>query len=273
MLSSHATSFRGCTAPLSRGGRSSVLPVVMGLLGASLLSSCTSLPRFSPPGEQLPPLTAQGVCERLMQQRNSVRSFRALTEATFTHGDESVSFRYAIVRREPDALRIDMLPLEGAFTLGILVSEGGAVTLLNAQEKSFVEGEDESALLAEFFGIEGLSADLIAGIVTGMLPPLSCADVKIASSPTGTVIIDPSTHTAWSIASTETPSVASVVVLDADGERIKLQAAVREGKSEISLFDPVTARGEITLKKVTLNPLLTPAIFTVRVPESYRRLR
>jgi hypothetical protein len=74
------------------------------------------------------------VCQDLVKRSRAVNSLSALVEATVSRSGESASLRYAVLSRNPDRLRIDMLPTEGALTLGILTAREGRAVLLDAQE-------------------------------------------------------------------------------------------------------------------------------------------
>jgi outer membrane lipoprotein-sorting protein len=257
--------------------RSSRGVLLAGCVVAALLSGCAAARVFQPEAAELPFDEGALACENLNHQRPNITSFRSSAESTVTAGGESISFRYVIVSREPDSLRIDLLPTEGAFTLGLLVAQGGVTRVLNAQEKTFIESRDSSALIERFLGIRGFSPALVEAVVTGIPPELDCSRVAIfRENGGGLTVLSERDRVAFTIAE-DTGRLTSFEVLAADSNDVIVTGSLYysggQGPSSMSLsiYEPHEAQGILLFKKVSLNPEISDEVFSVRVPDTYTR--
>ncbi len=264
---------RGISAATARAP-SRVLPMLVLLVPALFMSGCFA-PRFKPPGDSIPAVDASRVCSEAQSHHAPVASMRALVDATVSRSDESVSFRYVIVGRGKDRFRIDMLPLEGAFTLGILVVRDGQTLLLDAQEKTFSKASKEAELLETFLGLEGITREVIVGLVTGVLPSIDCSSMRAYRGRDGTLsMVDRSSQVVWHV-NPHTFAVNGLEILDRDGRRVQVSgertAAPRTGLSAVylSIFKPLEARVEMLVTKLSIDPPLADSLFAVAVPPSY----
>lgn len=247
------------------------------IVAAALLSGCSAARVFQPDAAELPFDEGALVCEQLNHLRPNIVSFRSSAESTVTAGGESLSFRYVIVAREPDSLRIDLLPTEGAFTLGMLVSQGGMTRVLNAQEKTFIESGDSAALIERFLGIRGFSPALVEAVVTGIPPELDCSRIGIFRESSGQVtVLSERDRVAYTIAA-DTGRLKAFEVLAADSTDVLVAGTLYysggQGPSSMSLsiFEPHEAQGILLFRKIALNAEIANDIFDVRVPETYTR--
>jgi hypothetical protein len=211
----------------------------------------------------------------LNARRKPVESIRVLADATISSVTERASFRYVVVSKEPSSLRVDVLPVNGAFTLGLLVSHEGKALWLNSQERTYAEDSDERRLVAEYLGLRGVSRETVVALMTGTLPALSCSDVVVYEVENGDkILVDQRVHVAWHVrgASSE---IVSARVLDPDGDVVEMEACVAgsDGHAPQSLaleiFSPARARVDLSLTKVVINPSLSERVFEVRPPANY----
>lgn len=251
------------------------------LLSAVLLALSSSgcwAPRFVPPGAELSSVVAHDRCGALLAHQPRVETVRALLDATIIHNDDRIGVRYAVLFRRPDAVRIDLLPEQGAYTLGMLVTRRGETVLLDTQERRFSVARDDRELFERFLGVSGVSGTLVAGLVSGSVPALECARVSVFDDAgSGSVtIIDRAAQTAWEVDSARA-QLRGVTVLDRDAERIQLKAQRFEAVGEqparllLEIFSPARARVEMTIQKLTLGAQIPGALFEVKIPESYRQ--
>ena len=155
----------------------------MGGLCLIFAAGCSVAPAFQPEATPLTYEESMAHCEQLNQERPAIESLRSLAESTISHSGDSISFRYVIVTREPKDLRIDLLPMEGAFTLGLLVTQGEQILLLNTQDKTYLETEDRAAVLER---------ELSAEVEEPLETPLDLDD-GVVDSATATMQIPAST--------------------------------------------------------------------------------
>ncbi len=240
-----------------------------------LLSGCFA-PRFRPSGDAVTGAEAALVCRELLSRHAQVSSMRALVDATVSRSSESAAFRYVILSRGSDQFRIDMLPQEGAFTLGILVVKDGRTVLLDAQEKTYSTASDEAELLEAFLGLEGVTRSVIVGLVTGILPPIDCSSARVYRESGGYVsIADGTSQVVWHI-SPQSFLVKGVHILDRGGRRVQISGE-RETRAEssglatvrLAIFKPLEAQAEMLVKKLSIDPPLSESLFAVAIPPSY----
>ena len=201
-----------------------------------------------------------------------------LADATISSDSERASFRYVILSREPSSFRVDVLPVNGAFTLGLLVAHEGKAVWLNAQEKTFSEDKDEKKLVAEYLGLRGISRATAVALMTGIVPKLSCPDVRVYQVAGGDrLFVDDTSHIAWRTKGTSA-EVVSVQVLDDSGSAVEVEGMITSppgGASRtvtLDVFSPGRASVEMSLVKVVYNPKLSDELFEVRPPRGYSRV-
>lgn len=241
------------------------------------LSGCFGVPRFAPDTEPLSVLDSRARCEEVMQRRQPASSMRALVNAELTRGDESGQFRYAIVSRDSTSVRVDLLPPEGAVTLAILVIHDGVTTLVNAQERTFSAGNDESELVERFFGISGVTKEIVLGLLSGVIPELFCDEVTVYDSGENSyILVENGKHIAWNV--NRSGIVRSVDILNSQNTsvrmRAKLTALSSEGLPTISLdlYEPYKLSGSMVATTLTLNQPVQERLFDVPVPSDYKQV-
>lgn len=247
------------------------------VISCSFLTGCFR-PSFQPGGMSLPPTTAQEMCSDVNKKRTATDSVRVLADATISSNSERASFRYVILSREPSSFRVDVLPVNGAFTLGLLVAHEGKAVWLNAQEKTYSEDTDEKKLVAEYLGLRGVSRETAVALMTGIVPKLSCPNVRVYQVPGGDrLFVDDNSHVAWRVKDTSTEVVA-VQVLDDSGSAVEVEGTMSSPQAGASrmvtldVFSPGRARVEMSLAKVVINPKLSDQLFEVRPPRDYSRV-
>ena len=235
-------------------------------------------PSFQPGEMPLPTTTAQEMCADVNKKRTATESLRVLADATISSGSERASFRYVILSREPSSFRVDVLPITGAFTLGLLVSHEGKAVWLNAQEKTYSEGDDEKKLVAEYLGLKGVSRETAVALMTGVVPKLSCPNVRVYHVAGGDrLFVDDRSHVAWRLRANST-EVVSVQILDPGGSAVEVEGEVSNpvgGSARtvvLNVFSPARARVDMSLAKVVHNPTLSDQLFEVRPPRDYSRV-
>lgn len=237
---------------------------------------CARLPTFHPVGESVVKDEADATCRSLVARQESIRSARALVNATVRAGGDVASLRYAIVAKEPGRMRIDLLPPEGAYTLGLLVVTRNGATLIDTTNKTFAEDSDAERLTREFVGLPGLTPEVVLALVTGRLPPLSCSSTEVFRGVDGTVMVrDSESRIVWEIGP-ESNSIKSAHILDQSRERIAALAHIRADDSgfrtvDFSVYSPTTASAEMLVRKLTINKDIPDELFSVAVPSGYSR--
>jgi len=242
------------------------------------LSAGCFRPAFQPSGAGLAPNLARQACEEANAKRVPLESLRVLADATISSDSERATFRYVVLSKEPSSFRVDVLPVNGAFTLGLLVSHNGKAFWLNAQEKTYAEDENERRLVAEYLGLRGVSRETAVALMTGTLPPLSCPDVRLyALSGGDRLLVDDRSRVAWRVRD-NSAELVSVQVLDESGDSVEMEGAFSAAPSgsveslRLEVFSPARARVDLSLTKIIRNPKLSDQLFEVKPPQGYSRV-
>ena len=98
----------------------------------------------------------------------TLRSIRALLDLRIAHADDPVAkLRLAVVFNRPDKLRLETLPTNGFYTLGLLVSNGETTHLMEAGETQQVRSaKSPEALVRRLLGVSLGHADIFR-IISG----------------------------------------------------------------------------------------------------------
>ena len=241
-------------------------------------TGCSATHLFEPPSAPLSRGESAALCEEMNAARPSVSSFRSLAESTVSARGESLSFRYAIAGRRPDSLRIDLLPNEGAFTLGMLIVHNGEVQAINVQEKTVERSPNPAAATERFLGVTGITPELVQALVTGVPPVLSCSDTKAYEEGRGDVtFLDNFARIAYTVSS-GTPQVKKFAILSPDDNAVVAEGSLYYTRADspasmsLVVHEPYEATGVFLFKKITLNPEIADEIFQVQVPEDYSQV-
>lgn len=250
---------------------------VVGALIVSLLSGCFR-PSFEPSGVVVDADASRQACEDINASQKRVTSLRVLADATVFSDSERATFRYVILSKEPSSFRVDVLPVNGALTLGLLVAHQGKAVWLDAQEKTFAESADEGELVAEYLGLKGVSRKTVVALLTGTLPPLSCANVRLYQLPSGDrLFVDDQAKAAWRVKETSATPL-SLQVLDDSGDGVVMEATFAGGRDSsengvtLEVFSPARARVDLDLARVVYDPPLSDQLFQIKPPRDYTRV-
>lgn len=233
------------------------------------------MPPFKPSGSIA---SDSELCGRVIAKRSNVTSLRSLVEATLRPSySESVSFRYAIASKEPERLRIDVLPLEGAYTLGMIVVRPEGATVIDTNEQTFSEAADADELLERFLGLQGVTPAVVKALLTRDVPPLQCTDVTAyRSNDGGVTLVDARHHVAWFL-DQDSKRIQAVELLDSSNEKIEARAeiqgdALSAPEIHFSIYAPTRATAQMMVRKLTLQKEIPDALFDVAIPSGYRRV-
>lgn len=239
------------------------------------LFGCSTAPRFMP-GKEIGVPDSQVLCDSLNTSRQSIASFRTLLNTTVLGPDESpVSFRYAMVGREKEALRIDILPHEGAYTLALIVIRGQEAMYLDTQAKVAASGCSVDDVLEQFLGVEGLSMSAVQALVTGQVPQLDCEGVSVFRADNNRVLFVRETERiAWEVDG-DTGELTAVYFISEDQEVVTAIARREHGLDrtsiEVRLYRPVDASASMEVQKLIVNPDVPDHLFQVAIPQGYQR--
>jgi len=242
-----------------------------------LLTGCASAPPFNP-GARLDPIREGELCRSASAARGSVASFRSLINAEVVGPDkEMISFRYVVIGKGNDRLRVDVLPNEGAFTLALVTVNGDRALLIDTQAKRATEGCLPSEVLERTLGLEGVTPAVVKALVVGEIPALVCERVTTHQSDSGRVLfVDKTARVAWEV-SEATGELVAVRLLDSSGEKVVATAdrQIVNDRPEIvfQIYKPTRASAELRVVRLTKNREIAEDLFDVPVPAGYGRER
>jgi hypothetical protein len=247
----------------------------LAVLLIGLLTGCASAPPFNP-GARLDPIREGELCRSASAARGSVASFRSLINAEVVGPDkEMISFRYAIIGKGNDRLRVDVLPNEGAFTLALVTVNEGRALVIDTQSKKAIEGCSPGQVLERTLGLEGITPEVVKALVVGEIPALICERVTTHQIDSGKVLfVDKSARVAWEV-SEETGELLAARLLDSSGEKVVATADRRivGDLPEIvfQIYKPARASAELRVVRLTKNREIADDLFDVPVPAGYGR--
>jgi len=255
--------------------RSSALVAVLSMSVGFSISGCVRAPQLKI-GEALAPVELETLCSSVNAIKDRSASFRTLLDATVTpaHGDP-VSFRYAIAGKDPEMLRIDVLPPEGAYTLALITVRGAEAQFLDPQTKRATHGCSVKEVLEKFLGLQGMTPAAVKAIVVGRAPPIECTRVNATRLAGDRLLfVDRREQIAWEVDAT-TGELRKAHFLSHDGESVTAVAS-RELRGAdsfvvVSVYDPVEATAEMRVVRLTKNSEVADTTFSVAVPSSYER--
>jgi hypothetical protein len=170
---------------------------------------------------------------------------------------------------------VDVLPTEGAFTLGLLVAQGQDVLLIDSQTKRYSKGCRSNDLFKRFFGLEGVTPDVVRALILGHVPVLQCEKVTAYRGERDSLLlVDSSSRYVWEVEESSS-KVRSVELLDSSMQRVYLRAlrgyAPELGSIHIEIFSPANATADMVVRKLVYDPKLMTDPFSVQIPVGYSK--
>lgn len=118
------------------------------------------------------------LCRQLLTNSRSRESARFLYNVSIKSGDEQHNLRLAFVNREPGFSRVEILPLRGALSMGIVViKQGEGIALIPPDNRAF-KGSSERRLLEEIMPGFAFSMRELITVLMGEIPESSCLENK-----------------------------------------------------------------------------------------------
>jgi hypothetical protein len=147
---------------------------------------------------------------------------------------------------------------------------------LDPGNKRFVQGCQPEDVFEKFFGLKGITPEVVRALITERLPALPCDSVQTYQSNSHLLqMVESRTPRAWTIDG-DSGRVQGVTVLDTDETTVLARAEVETGAQRsilIEIFKPVHAHATLTIAKYSSNPSITDALFSVSIPADYEQDR
>lgn len=120
----------------------------------------------------------QALVKRIAEGSRLPGSVKAMTRATVKRGKSSETFRYSLVFASPSSIRVDVFPINSAFTLQRLTATNGKASLIDLTSKEALSGSTEETFRKSFLQVPA-SEQEVAALLIGRLPQRYLEDKKL----------------------------------------------------------------------------------------------
>jgi len=245
---------------------------LIAFISVLILSACSPLPRLIFPKNIVPVANQTERCLQLLANYKNVNSFRGLIRSELYVDDSRISLRYITAFKSPDKFRFELLPEIGAFTLALIVSQGGMTTAMDVHSKEVIKTHTNGdELLQKAVGLQGISIDIVRALLTGAAPVNDCSATTIDKLTDSLEWIrTPSSTAIWEVESVS-GKISRFYVLDEDRERILYEGlrSLDGDNVELKTYDPVRARVYLKFENVSINAPVKDSLFQVFIPDDY----
>ena len=251
------------------------------LLALIFLSGCQKT--ISPPalnGAPVDRYRLNEIINELDKLNSSINSFRILYRTKLTSGSEKALLRHAVVSNRPDFLRIDVLPVNGVYSLGMLVSNPKEALYLNPQDKTAVVGTNSPNLLRKTLKmpleLHEVQAYLIGIIPNSIIERLKNSEFRVLRGDTLATITDQDEKRFWQFDSENflLKRVHFRNVFDNTFELDMIFLDYQEHGTELLptklILNTPDYSLEMSLQKASINGEFSTDLFSIDLPASYR---
>ncbi len=231
-------------------------------------------------GEIAPTLTGPSLSEMEIEstlgsieaRRSQIHDIKSLIRVRLRSGTEQNSSRYAVVYRRPSALRIEVFPLNGFYTISLLGVLGDSlVSIIPSEEKAYT-GKPSKDVLKKVLGLP-LTVDEIAALLLAE-PPY---EGKVNGVEEGNLRRFISADKRVYFEMTEPTRMSRIKLFDRD-QRLLADAEYSDYRSTDSFEHPhhlslklidANISAELQIQKIQYNTAPTDELFTVAPPENF----
>lgn len=253
---------------------------------ALILSSCVRPPPLpSLIGQPYSADLLDDLEKRLIQEDSEVRALRVSARAEIEAALHREILRYAIVFSRPDDLRVEVFPTSANYTLSLLVANDGKVTFIDSVNRQAVVTQSGEELIRSYFFIPAGEEDLMS-LIAGRMPrrfierAFEPGRGRVVENPDkGTIEIVRGDFEDYWLLDAKTLDIREVQLRNAFDSEVELHLKFGEYQVTDGVRLPTSielrlpsenATITFTYNKVTLNPELPNALFSVRVPAGYQ---
>lgn len=201
-----------------------------------------------------------------------VLSLRALVRVSAESGEGRQNFRYVILLREPDFVRIDLLPVDSGFTLAKFIANGDQALFIDVAEKTYTRSSNIQAMLRRKLTLP-LSFDDLRTLFSARISARDCAsfsDVRYGQENNLQLIAN---HRYFNLGKDD-GLLRNYEIFSAFNEKRELSANFLEfnqnkpSKIELELAQ-YQLKAELQIKSLELNVDLHDRFFEMQVPQGY----
>ena len=232
----------------------------------------TMQPPVRPRGEILVGEERAAFLKELRDRRAKVKSARALLRAMVKQNEERYRYRYALAFTDPDFLRLDVLPLNNAFPLGVFAATEKRQVLLQVPEKKAIVSESYTNLLERVTGLPLPEKDF-PWLVLGILPVTDEYDLTRED---GKLVFLSKNKRYRAVMTEPDLQMTSLEIRDPFQEQLHAQITYEYGTDAGAMprklllsFPRYEAEGNIRITSLTMNPELQESLFELLIPEDY----
>lgn len=170
--------------------RSSAAALMLLIVLTIPLSGCAVLLGIEHPtieGRLVEGQKRQTLVQRLAEGSRLPGTVKAMTRATVKRGKSSETFRYSLVFASPESIRVDVFPINSAFTLQRLTAANGKASLIDLSSKEALSGGTEETFRKSFLQVPATEQE-VAALLLGRLPQRYLEDKRLEIYEGSTVI-------------------------------------------------------------------------------------
>lgn len=251
------------------------------LLALTIIAGgCAGRDRARPalPQQRVGAAQAELLIEQLKQSSAEIRTLKALIRVTIREGEErSTTLRYALTISDAGEARVEILPLQGAYTLGVVVvGESGGVFLDPAEREALVVA-DAGKLIRRKLRLP-LGARELFAVLAGRMPAATLDSSRLAlyRDDSQFAVVEDDFAGYWKL--DNGLRVIQQQFRDAQHSKLQLAAEYRWPDTDSKLALPDSVMLELPGEQVQLelqyvlarvNERLDPQRFSTKVPPGY----
>jgi hypothetical protein len=246
-----------------------------------LFSGCSGVraPWVIPSGvERLSIEQSNSICIKLAAQRAEIRTIRALFNTEIIRKEERALSRSAFAIRDWEDLRVDSLPIQGSYTLGVATFLQGRGMAMNPLEKRAVAGRSPARIFSTLWPGFELSIAELTSLVSARVAESICRNSELTSTAAGVVLVERESGSTWQLDSEfalrrailqNSDSPIFPLYVEWIGDVVDPLTRFRIA-SKISISAPnVSSQIALDYLKGSINQAIADRVFILQVPEDY----
>jgi len=252
---------------------------------AFLLSGCFHPPLFKPQGIPIQPAESASLCQKIQERQEGIQTVRMLANVVIKQGDDVDRVRYVIVYRAPNSLHLEVLPVQGAYALALVVQNGESVTALDTVNTRVWHGSDLGQVLGQVMPALPIGFNEIVALIKGSLPNGACRldnrMIQFYQDQNTFSVLLPRAGSLWQLRRSDL-LLTAFNVSDKYSENVVMEGEIKAFSEtggfllpgEVHLTSPlVSTEADLTVTRVRVNEELGDQLFTVQVPGDYTEVK
>ena len=235
-------------------------------------------------GEKLASTEAAAFITRVAEASTQLDSFRALSSSRLVVGSERNRLRHVVAFDLPGKLRFESLPLNGAYTLSLLVANASGVTLLDPLNQEAYSSASGEALIARLLKVP-LNETELSHLLVGRLAERSLDALRVGTdiavfedNVRGSVFIKLRDFEALYEFGLQDALLRSFSIRDRFADKVALEVEYKSYQTINGVMVPAGLivrvprhdfQLEFEFSAIAINPQLKTELFTTKIPKNF----